>query len=108
MKKIELDKLKKCGITVIDGSDVLVEYGTPEFTKRKQKMLRAKLVEMVKENVVGYCDEPDVDQWALGTLSYLFAKLPKGFFGNDQFKMQQLRKTWTWKDRFKVFIFKKL
>ena len=105
MKKKELDKLKKNGIMVIDGSDILVEYGTPEFTKKIQKRLRDKLVEMFEENVVGDCD---IDRCTLGILSYLFSKLPIGFFGNDQFKMQQIRKNWTWKDRFKVFIFKRL
>ena len=108
MNKKEINKLRKNGVTVIDGSDILVEYGSPEFTKKRQKMLRDKLVEMVKENVVGYCDEPDIDGWALGILSYLFSKLPKGFFGNDQQEMKKLRKTWTWRERFKVFVFKKL
>ena len=108
MKKRELNKLSKAGVKVIDGTAVMEEWDSPWTKKERQKLLRDKLVEMVKKNVVGYCDEPDVDQWSLGILSYLFSKLPKGFFGNDRFKMQQLRKTWTWKDRLKVFVFKRL
>jgi len=106
----ELNKIRKVlkddGISIID-----MPYEDDRLIKvTKAKHINLKIKELLWENIgdYGYPDKAYRQWWIASILSTVFSKVPKGYFSINAYVAEEIRKTWTWKDKIRAFIFKRL